>query len=311
MKFIHHLIKNSKIKKKKKNKKNPQQKKNRNTRLVVVPINFYFCYFLRLTDNMGANSPFCSLVWESICFLVMLSVVTWILSAYPASVWMYLVAFGGMFYFKFNDTRDDGMFKWFTAAKFVAALAGVVALVWLRGEHNTSVGKNGSIVVNSLLVINMFEALVRDVQTKHFTNAFVAFSLIATLPYPAPQCSIDDGWFVFHISGIWVLVYSSWNGAFTYQNNFAWTTRLILLPPLFVAVLHGMPYWIGARAVSLLAHLTMRAVHFTKFYTPGASTLTPSVGTVAHNQGFAMAWGGGNFICVLVLLHARFLSEIN
>ena len=223
-------------------------------------------------------------------YQLLLCVVTWGLSAYPTLVVAYLLAFAMACKFRLRDTFDTGMTKWFTVARFGGALAGVIALTMLR--YSGAVGSTADSCVAWLLAANILEAIIRDVQTANWANAVTGMFLMATIPFVSEsRTALIIGWFDFPLSATWIILYSSWNAAFSYANDFAWTTRLILIPPLLVVFQLGWDFWLGARATSLLVHLTMRAVHFTPFYTPGATSMTPTVGTVHHSSATAQVWG--------------------
>lgn len=234
---------------------------------------------------------------EVVAYLSMISLVSIVLTVSPIAVWGYIVMFCLLCSQRLGSTFDKGMTKWFTVAKFAGALVGVVALTYVR--HVESEQPPGTALVTMLLAINIFEALARDVREGNWTNALSALVLVATLP-PNAHATVKGGSYTYALSPVWIALYSSWNAVFSYANNFAWTTRLILLPPLAAVVIQGPSYWLGLRATSLLVHLTMRAIHFTKFYVPGASSLTPCVDTVTHDKAMSKLWGAANFMAALV-----------
>jgi hypothetical protein len=250
---------------------------------------------------------------EIVIYCALITVVTVILSASPILVWAYLVLFATLCIARLNKTFDSGMAKWFTVAKFIGALAGVLSLTWIRQSGGT-MSPSSHLLVAALLAVNILEAFARDAQSNNWANAATAVYLIATIPYshkPQPETPLP-GWFSFELEAGWILLYSSWNAAFSYANNFAWTTRLILLPPLLLCPIVGLRYWLGARATSLLAHLTMRAVHLTPFYTPGETSLTPVVDTVTHDATLAKSWSTLNAVASLCVVFMRSdLTELN
>lgn len=162
--------------------------------------------------------------------------------------------------------------------KFIAALCGVLALNVSRGNALWSS------FCRYILFINITEACVRDFEVGHWSNSITAIILILLTPSKSGY-SESSSLFSYNLSREWILLYTAWNAIFSYSANFAWTSRLVLIPPLIVSelLLKRPEVWLGARCLSLFAHLVLRAVNCTSLYTPGASYLTPTVDSVTHS----------------------------
>jgi hypothetical protein len=236
---------------------------------------------------------------QVILYLILMTLLTFALTKWSWVVWLFLLLTIVGFWARVRPhggTWDSGMTRWFTVVKFVAALIGVVAMNISRGNAVWTAH------CRFILILNIIEALVRDVQLSHWANAGTAFFLIVMIPSVAGQF-VDANLFSFELSNTWVILYSAWNAVFTYGDNFAWTTRLVLLPPIFVShVLLARPEcWLGARCLSLLLHLVMRGTNFTLFYSPGSTCLTPVVGSVEHNSAIRVLCSVAVFVASVVV----------
>lgn len=202
---------------------------------------------------------------------------------------------------------EPGFTKWFIVAKAATSAAGVATMNIFRinGLYST----NTHFVVVGFLNLNILEAAVRDIELGYFANAAAAFGLMATMPYTLSTDAIyrlnektsESHCFVFPLTILWVFLYTSWNGCFTYNDNLSWLTRLILLPPIMVALLNSdIELWLGARVLLLLLHLLLRAVQIIWIYTPGRSALTPVAGSICNSVTVCRIWGRLNFLLSLI-----------
>ena len=201
---------------------------------------------------------------------------------------------------------EKGFADWFIVAKAITSAVGVGLMNVFREQGWYS--STTHYIVLFLLNLNIIEALVRDLELGYMPNALAAVGLLLTLPYsPSPALltrleaeTSSGGLFVFPLSWEWILLYTSWNACFTYDDNLAPTTRLILLPPLFLAFAINLELWLSARVLLLLLHLIFRAIQIVWFYQPGKSTLTPVAGTVSNPKHICARWGQLNMIAVIV-----------
>jgi len=270
---------------------------------------------------------------------------TWLLTISGVFVWVFLLIGGGWMTFKMSrskaveksaqatpaspeplpigstSTWESGYTAWFAVAKFVGALVGVVALNYFRTAGVCNVTSH--LTCLGLLALNIVEALFRDLEKgrNHIPNAITALLLLLSLPFE-PQLSTFSNlaaettrtdYFLFPTDFTWTLLYSTWNAAFSYGDNYSWITRLMLLPPFFVSQYLGYSEcWLGARCLSLMCSMVMRATQTSFVYTPGLSPLTPLVGTIQHHPSIYAAWGVLNMILtVLYYLHRAFHGSVS
>ena len=253
--------------------------------------------------------------------LGLMTCLTWLLTSSKDVVWAFLLLGCAWMVFKMSrssmSTWESGYTNWFAIAKFIGALTGVVALNYFRtiGVCN----KTSHLTCACLLVLNITEALLRDLEKgrNHIPNAITALLLILTLPF-LPHSSVlsslaaetmQTGYFLFPTDATWTVLYSTWNAAFSYGDNYSWITRLMLLPPFIVSRCLGYTEcWLGARCLSLMCSMVMRATQTSYVYTPGLSPLTPAAGTIHHDALIYTRWGILNFFfAVLYSLHCMFV----
>lgn len=276
--------------------------------------------------------------------LCMMTCLTWLLTISGVFVWAFLLIGGAWMVFRMSrskavekdplvtpaspeplpivstSTWESGYTAWFAVAKFVGALVGVLALNYFRTVGVCNVTSHFTCL--GLLALNIVEALFRDLEKgrNHIPNAITALLLIVSLPF-VPQLgkfsslaveTTRTGYFLFPTDPAWTLLYSTWNAAFSYGDNYSWITRLMLLPPFFVSYYLGYPEcWLGARCLSLMGSMVMRATQTSYVYTPGRSPLTPPPGTRQHNPSIYAAWGTFNLaLAVLYLTHRAFIGTL-
>jgi len=207
---------------------------------------------------------------------------------------------------------EPGFTNWFIVAKAATSAAGVATMNIFR--INGMYSANTHFVVVGFLNLNILEAAVRDIELGYFENAAAAFVLMVTIPYTLSAEDIyilnektsEYHCFVFPLTILWVFLYTSWNGCFTYDDNLSWLTRLILLPPIMVALLNSdIELWMGARVLLLLLHLLLRAIQIIWIYKPGGSALTPIAGSICNSVTACRIWGRVNFL--LMCIYAGYL----
>jgi hypothetical protein len=248
---------------------------------------------------------------DILVLLIITTVLTGILSMSSTLVWVALFMGGIAVSYKLSHggTWDARYIQWFAIAKFVGALLGVIALNSIR--EISKYDHTAHLLLTALLAINIVEAIIRDLELKHTTNAVVGAILICTLPYYIGVSTLRDMQEIMNSTGLsvyslhisWVLLYSTWNAAFAYGDNYSLIIRLILIPPIFLSIVLGVPeVWLSARCFSLMSNMICRVTHAFYVYTPGQSPLTPPIGTIKHDSYFASIWGCVNLVCALIMI---------
>jgi hypothetical protein len=110
------------------------------------------------------------------------------------------------------------------------------------------------------------------------------------------------GVFLFNLSRPWVLMYNSWNAAFSYGFNYSWSTRFMLVTALLVSnvILQEPRSWLGARVLSLTLNMVFRATETTHMYKPGQSFLTQTKAHL-HNPLIRSYWGFVNAVLAFLV----------
>jgi hypothetical protein len=205
---------------------------------------------------------------------------------------------------------ESGFAHWFIVVKTLTSAVGVLLMNVFREQGYYTPTTHG--IVATLLVLNIFEAVVRDVQLGYLFNAFSGVCLITSIPYTLSSehmalladITTSTRTFVFPLSFQWVLLYSSWNACFAYDDNYSWMTRLILVPPVLIALLIRNDLWLSARVLLLMIHLILRAIQPIWFYQPGNSFLTPTAGSIQNPKDICVMWGRVNCLLSLVYIAA-------
>jgi hypothetical protein len=209
---------------------------------------------------------------------------------------------------KRDGTWEPGYLQWFAVAKFVGALSGVVALNLVR--EIVVYNRFSHCVLTVLLALNICEAVVRDCQLGHPCNALTGLLLMGTLPWWPSAVTIGQthdsmagsGLVVYPLVTSWIALYTTWNAAFSYGDNYSIITRLMLFPPVLTAFFLVTPWaWLAARCFSLMGSMALRATQALYVYTPGQSPLTPVVGTIQHDDRLVSRWGKVNLLLGLLV----------
>lgn len=164
------------------------------------------------------------------------------------------------------------------------------------------------------LDLNIFEAMFREYELGYYANAVVAIGLMCTIPYTLSintilalgEETLYKNCFVFPLSLQWIFLYTSWNACFSYGDNMSWQTRLILIPPIFIAISVDLKLWLGARVLLLLLHLLLRAIQIIWFYQPGESFLTPIAGSIRNSALICRRWGHMNLGMLTLFIYVNY-----
>ena len=135
---------------------------------------------------------------------------------------------------------ESGFTDWFIVVKSLTSAVGVAPMNIFRQEGWYTI--NTHIIVVGFLVLNITEAVIREVQLNLLENAITAIGLIFTLPFnpsleTISRLSIGTNkthCFVFPLQVFWVLLYTSWNTCFVFGDNMSILTMLILIPPILL-----------------------------------------------------------------------------
>lgn len=204
-----------------------------------------------------------------------------------------------------SSAWETGFTHWFNVAKFFTSLLGLLVInacrtvgVYTGWTHNT---------VLVLLLVNILEAILQDVINGYTHNAIAGVLLVTAMPYTLSTHAMhalntktaNTNQFVFPLSIEWVLLYTTWNSAFSYGNNFSHLTRLVLVPPIVLGLALGdMELWLGARVLLLTFIMMLRVIQPCWPFQPGASKLTPIPGSIHHDHARCSRWGRVNVIAV-------------
>jgi len=206
---------------------------------------------------------------------------------------------------------EKGWVNWFEIAKLVGALLAICAVAYFQQLAEYSLTSH--IVLARLLAFNIAEAVLSDLQkgwTK-WPNAVAGMILAFTIPDVGDLHEVgllsdtasSRHLCLFPLSWSWIVLYSTWNASFSYGGNFSWSTRFILFAPIMASLILGVPEaWLGARSVSLMLNMILRATETTDFYTPGRTVLTFVPETFRHNLATSFLCGCGN-VTVAVLFY--------
>lgn len=157
--------------------------------------------------------------------------------------------------------------NWFEILKFISVIIGCFSL-YFYPEYK-----------ENILKINILEAILYD------KSLYNKVSGVLLLYY----CEYEQ---IF-----WILLYSTWNAAFSYGRNFNWTTRFILLIPLILYFMHQD--WLYTRCYSLLLNMILRSTEIIKYYDPKGKTFL-TVDTPQHNEEKYKIWCTLNLVCTIL-----------
>ncbi|MEO1270505.1 MAG: hypothetical protein AAFX99_20650 [Myxococcota bacterium] len=163
-------------------------------------------------------------------------------------------------------------------------------------------------VAYAVIMLNIFEAVVKDGLHGSLANALVGVALMVTLPIRPKRWRIEreaPNDFVFAIPTWWIVLYTAWNICFVYTILPQYTAHIacILMVPLFYAVVLKRPdLWYSARAYTLGLSLLIRAS--SDPVTQLMDTSSWANGSVA--QGFGIA---NLVLAVGLIVRARWVSQ--
>lgn len=243
----------------------------------------------------------CSSVLEAIGFLLTISAITGCLCVNVNAVYVYICLILCVGCSRITKTFDQTFITCFNVIKFITILGSFIAINVIR--YNTILSESEQNAMSTILAINMIEAIIKDIFNANYFNALSGIILVLLIPCNLPTnvtTTITNGWIPFNLSPVWIVIYTTWNAAFSYTENFPWTTRLILIPPLLISIICGPEYWFCARTYSIFLHPTMCMIQLTKYYVPGKTSLTPPINSVVHNSSVAIRWGILNAIMSVV-----------
>jgi len=146
---------------------------------------------------------------------------------------------------------DLQLFTWAKVLTLVASMLLLVAYLRVRDEVWRS---RMALCFVAILALNILEAVVADAAARHWPNALVGVSLMATLAGPSAIRRSEDGrHMLYTLSWPWILCYTVWNLTVVcgiYPEH--WTDHLaVLAVPVAAALLWGRERWLEARAFSL------------------------------------------------------------
>ena len=246
---------------------------------------------------------------DALAFWAFTTPLTIVLAWYPYAPWIGLLASVAMMKNGKSKKFEKQWLNWFEIAKAVGALAGVTAITafqmqsfpYSTGWHN---------IFSTLLVVNILEAIIRDVQsgTGHLPNALAGFFLLLLIPDSHLFAEFRDtsssvGLLFFPLKKKWIILYTSWNAAFSFGFNFSWSTRLMLITAILASVICGnQAYWLHMRCISLTLNMLLRATRATYLYQPGCSFVTNRE-RAQHSVPVRAVWGGCNLaLCIQYFL---------
>jgi hypothetical protein len=244
----------------------------------------------------------CPLLIDLVFFWFLTVTITLLLIIHPGTIWALLLI---RLVTPLPLVFEKQWLNWFEISKLLAAVAGILIMNYIQWFEPDSLRSRW--IISWLLCVNMLEAVVRDLQSGilHVPNAFAGAGLLYLVSFEASakiECSMTSAMMLFPLPLSWVLLYMSWNAAFSYGYNFSPSTRAMLVTPLLVSyvILRCPSAWLGARVMSMTLNMMFRALRFTKLYQPGLSYLTPL--HYQHNWLLLLFWGLFNVILVVILL---------
>ena len=237
-------------------------------------------------------------------YVIILYATTFILCSYKFVIFIYLTIFIILLCLRLENTYDIGMSNWFTISKFIGSLTGVFIISYVIYKKFVNIFYYN--FINLILSVNIFEATLLDYKEGYNNNSLCGFILILTIPFNFNDSSvmyIEDDTLKYHLDQEWIFLYTLWNFLFSYENNFAISTRIILTIPIIYSSMYGFENWLFYRSMSLFVHMTMRFLNITRFYKPGETVITPRVGIIKHDSILAIKFGVFNIFihCIYVL----------
>lgn len=195
---------------------------------------------------------------------------------------------------------------WFIVIKSITSAVGVILINIFRQQGWYTL--NTHYITLFFLDLNIFEAVFREYELGYYSNAIVGIGLMSSIPYSLSigtiqalhEETLHNHCFLFPLSLQWIIIYTSWNACFSYGDNMSWQNRLILIPPILIAMSYDVKLWLGARVLLLLLHLLLRAIQIMWIYQPGASALTPIAGSIKNSKEICRKWGQVNMVMFFI-----------
>jgi hypothetical protein len=234
-------------------------------------------------------------------FLAITTTMTTGLTATPHLLWVLLLwSISNRIVKKRTNLVEHQWCNWFEVSKLVSALVGAAALnlfqIWGIYSHVTH------LIISGILFINIAEAVLSDFMRswRAFPNVVAGVILLGLIPDYVDvlgNVAKSNNLVIFPLDLRYILLYSTWNGAFSYGGNYSWSTRLMLVAPIATMMSYGNTHvWLGARCFSLILNMILRASETTRFYQPGKTVITHVRSSFVHNNNICLLWGCFNFV---------------
>ena len=248
-------------------------------------------------------------------FLSFVCTLTTGMTAAPAHMWFMLLWSVTV---RIRKKRRDSKSKliesqwcnWFEVAKAASALIGAAALNLFQvyGVYNDLSHR----ILAILLCINIAEAVLSDALRSYhgIPNAVAGLVLLYITPLSPPPEDIErlnvvagaSKLALFPLSKSYILLYTTWNASFSYGGDWSWSTRLMLLAPIFTSIVYHTTWvWLCARCLSLMLNMILRASETTRFYQPGVTIITQTPRTFSHNSTVCTIWGCLNLLLAMMV----------
>ncbi|MBN4070030.1 MAG: hypothetical protein COA82_03895 [Alkaliphilus sp.] len=162
----------------------------------------------------------------------------------------------------------SGVSDWFIIAKTYTA---VLYLLWTQATRSLQKLNKSKVMLGGiylLLVINILEAVYRDIQTGGYVNAAAGVLLCIAIP-TIKEISIDKiGKFNdlhWNMSKLWIVAYTIWNIAFVLGNfPHAFGMHIVVLGVPLVLGMINPKIWMQVRIITLTTHMMIR-IFFSAF----------------------------------------------
>ncbi|MBN4062973.1 MAG: hypothetical protein COA82_07455 [Alkaliphilus sp.] len=162
-----------------------------------------------------------------------------------------------------------GVSDWFLIAKTYTM---AVAMLWFQATRSFQKLRTSKIMFGGLyllLIINIIEAVFKDIQTGSYLNAFAGALLCITLPTIKDIIIDKDGKYndvLWSMSKLWIVAYTIWNITFVLGNfpHGVGASSVLLAVPLIIG-LFKPKIWAQVRAITLATHLMMR-IYFANYF---------------------------------------------
>lgn len=189
--------------------------------------------------------------------------------------------------------------NWFEIIKFLSGLISIIFISYCRFYQI-----NMFYVTVLLLSINMLEAIISDLSTHGYFNAMSGYILINRIIYELEEIKTYNNvynMFLFPISTKWIILYTTWNSAFSYGFNYSPSTRLMLLTSLFISIIifNNEQTWLAIRTYTLMINMLLRLTQPSYFYRSGESYITNNY--YKHNTLIRHVWGFVNLLACIYL----------